>query len=193
MNELFVKDFPFIYRVCEVVDVDDPEDMGRAKLKLLDTEQSPDLWIPILDSLYSSETNGWHGVLGKGDIVRVSFIDYPLNQKPIIDGKMKSGKTSEKRDGAEFFLIKGHKVKFEDDKLSLIHKDGTEMIVENDKIVMNATTTFGDIVFGGLGLFDFLSKLKTVGNLGLSSPLDPTQIIQITTAIANSKTITVGK
>ena len=73
-----------------------------------------------------------------------------------------------------------------------ITADGLTVEIGGGKAVFTSGSTFGDIKFGGLSLFDFISKIRCVGNLGFPAPLEPTQITQITNAIAASSEISIG-
>lgn len=187
-----MKDFPPFYRSATIIDIDDPDDKGRVKIKFLDDNTEPDRWLTVFDSFYSSGEHGWNGILGLGDNVRISFFDWPYCQKPVIDGKAKTTNNSLVRDEKETMFVKGHKVIFSDDGVKIEQKDGTTLNVEKDAVHLHATTKFNDIEIGGLKLLDFLSKLTTVGNLGLVCPVSPELILQIEAAILASTDVKIG-
>jgi len=187
-----MSDFPDFYKVAEVLDVGDGVDKGRIKVKYLNDNVEPGIWLTCVNSFYSSGENGWHGVLGVGDKVRISFLDWPTCQKPIVDGKIMTTNTTIVRDGKEIIQVKDHQIIFEDEKVTIKHKDGTKVEIEDNICTFTASGKFNDIDFGGLELFEFLRNLITVGNLGLPCPLDPDQILEIEAAVLSSSIVKIG-
>lgn len=134
-------DFPEFYEISEVIDVSDPEDVGRAKVKFLRTGLEPDIWIPLKSSVYGQATDGWHSSMAKGDIVLVAFVDYPNKQKPFIDGKLQTKNESVSRNNTAILKSKDHTITFSDDKIELKNKNGsTILVIENGKIKISATS-----------------------------------------------------
>jgi hypothetical protein len=156
-----------LYEQCQVTDIKDPEDKGRVKVKFLRTDMTTETWIPLVDSVFSKGDNGWDGELAVDDLIVISFFDYPENQKPFVFGKVKSKSQTAKREGKETLKIKDHKVIFEDDKVTVIHKNAkTKMILEDGvvKISSDGTNLYSAVRLETLKLW--LTTHFHLGNLG---------------------------
>lgn len=145
-------------------------------------------FIPIMLSPIGEAKEGISGPLAVDDLVVVAFFDDKY-QNPFVLGKIH---TSSEFIANKKIRFHEHEMEFTADNITITHKDGTVITVESDKVKFTSPTAFGDITFGGLGLFQFLAALTCVGNLGLPAPVDPTQITQITNAIANSSEVIIG-
>jgi len=131
-----------LYEICEVIKIDDSEDKGRVVVKYLRTGMTTESYLPLVDSFYSKGDNGWDGELLEGDIIVVSFFDYPENQKPFVFGKVKSKSQTNKREGKETLKIKEHIVVFEDNKVTIQHKNNkSKVVLEDGKISMSSDGT----------------------------------------------------
>lgn len=164
-----------LYEQCQVTDIKDPEDKGRVKVKFLRTDMTTETWIPLVDSVFSKGDNGWDGELAVDDLIVISFFDYPENQKPFVFGKVKSKSQTAKREGKETLKIKDHKVIFEDDKVTVVHKNGKTMTVIEDGVVkISSDGTSPYVVVRGEILKEYLQNLFVIGNMGY-----PTTTVQI--------------
>jgi len=161
----------------QLASVEEVNSDGRVKVKFVIDEQSHDEWLLCNHTMYGDGSDGLHSKLGVGDYVIVGFIDIEeTTNKPFVLGKLQTNGDS-----------------LEVSENTIIKYNGIKVIFENNKITFESLNApFSDIDFGGLQLFQFLSGLQCVGNLGLPAPLQPAQITQITNAIANSKKITFG-
>lgn len=129
--------FPEFYEVSEVIDIADPEDKGRVKVKFLRTNVLFQDWIPLKTEFYGAGNNGWHGELGVGDIVLVAFIDWPNKQKPFVDGKLQTRSESLQRVQTDILKMKEHTIIFSQDAIEIKNKNGVTLIkIENGKIDM---------------------------------------------------------
>lgn len=156
-----------LYEQCQVTDIKDPEDKGRVKVKFLRTDMTTETWIPLVDSVFSKGDNGWDGELAVDDLIVISFFDYPENQKPFVFGKVKSKSQTAKREGRETLKIKNHQVIFEDNKVTVVHKNGkTKMILEDGVVKVSSDGTSNYVVVRGELLKSWLNSLFVLGNMG---------------------------
>lgn len=156
-----------LYELCEVLEINDGEDKGRVRVKFLRTGLETESFIPLVDSMFSKGDNGWDGELEKDDIIVVSFFDYPENQKPFVFGKVKSKSQTSKREGKETLKIKDHKIIFEDNKVTVIHKNGkTNIILEDGVVKVSSDGTSNYVMVRGELLKSWLNSLFVLGNLG---------------------------
>ena len=164
-----------LYEFAKVTSIFDPEDKGRVQVSFLRNELELD-WIPLVDSLFSKGDNGWDGELEENDIVIISFFDYPDNQKPFVFGKPKSKNQTSKRDGKETLKIKGHKVIFDNDSVTIQNKNGlSEVKINESDIEIKAGSEIAFTAVRWETLQAWLSAHTHVGNLSFptSPPIVP--------------------
>ena len=172
--------------------VTETDGKGRAKVKILESGWEPDVFLMCATTVYGEGKEGFHGKLAEGDLVIVSFFDYPINERPFIEYKMQSSEDRIEVTDERKFMFHEHEFIFEGDKVTIKLKNGTDLVIKDGVIEASSPVPFGDITFGGLGLFQFLATIVCVGNLGQPAPLDPTLLTQISDAILNSTTIKFG-
>jgi len=158
---------PRFFDAATVTSIKDPEDKGRVKIKMTETDIEPDRWIPLVDSIYSKGDNGWDGELAVDDKIIIAYFDYPEKQHPFVYGKVKSTKQTSKRNGKETLKIKEHKVEFSDDEVTIEHKDGLgKIVIKSDSIeIQNNGTAAFSVVRAEL-LRAWLESHTHIGNLG---------------------------
>jgi len=130
-----------LYEQARVINTIDIEDRGRVQVQFLRTDMITEQYIPLVDSFFSKGDNGFDGELQIGDIVVVSFFDYPENQKPFIFGKVKSKKQSNRRNKKETLKIKDHKIVFSEDKMEIDHRLSLSKITINPLNIEVKTST----------------------------------------------------
>jgi hypothetical protein len=161
-----------------VVDVDDST--GKRKCKVALTIHGKDSkgnwrvitdWIRPYQPAFGAGSEGIYSRLGVDDYVIVSFLDYPVCQKPIIILK----DTTNDADNIEVT----------DDKI--IKFNNAKIIFKADKsIEFESDGDFSDIEINGLSLLDWLQDMFThlTGNLGYNVVPDPTIFAKLTSAIS---------
>jgi len=122
------------YYLAKVSDINDPDDKGRCKVEIIENELVIDKWLQVITTFYSANDQGWHGLLAVDDVVRISFLDYPENQQPVIDGKLQSNNQSHTRDGKDRMHFFDHEIVFSAESINITHKDGNNILIDSDTI-----------------------------------------------------------
>lgn len=193
----------------KVTDNADPLKLDRVKVRIsgihpLDTAILPDGDLQWADPIMLVEASKVPPV---GAIVYCDFLDQNM-QKPVYLGQASYKKSDSSSSVEDLYSGKSlPDARSEKDAVEHIARNSTVIIdgkarifvgsniqidIDDNKINFHSSVPFGDIVFGGLKMIDFLTKLQTTGNLGLPCPVVPAQIIQLVNAITASTDVSIG-
>ena len=184
---------PQLYYQCRVTDSDGK---GRIKAKYIRLEQAGhDVftpWIQTLTSVYGEGKEGMHSRLKVGDLVIVSFLDFPQNQFPFVIGKLQKEVERINVDEQSVITYNEHTLTFNTDNIEIQHKDGTKITLEDNKITFINAESLTSVKYNDLDLIDWLKTLlgppsTLQGNLGYPV-LESTQITKLLEAIAKAST-----
>lgn len=145
-------------------------------------------YIPVMVPAIGEADEGINGYLKIDDLVIIAHFDIE-RQNPFVLGKIQSS--------TEFFANKKirfyeHEIEFEEDSVTITHKEGTKVLIEDNKISFINSDSLTSIKYNDLDLIDWLKTLlgppsTIVGNLGYSVT-EATQSALLNTAIGKAST-----
>ena len=180
-----------LYEEAIITDISDPSNKRRVKAALtMYGKDDRNNWNVVTDWIRTFQTpvgqgsEGFYSKLKVGDVILVSFIDYPICQKPFVFAR-DNANDDDNVIVTDNKIIKfnEHTIEFTNDEVIISQKDGTQITLKSDdSIEFSNTLGFKSIEVGTLNIIKWLLDLCTgiSGNLGYPCIVNPTLVAQIT-------------